>query len=379
MPVHVHGEEEEIFYVLAGGGLAWQKGEACPIGPGDVIVHRPNGRPHTLLAGDAGMTVLAFDSGSESGLSFLPRAGVMWAGPRWVPLDAPHPFRAEGLAGPLERPVVDPDQPRPANVVGLRELETERPSRLRALGRAGGAVKAGLNHVTLPAGATGPPPHVHSLEEELFYVLAGSGTVTLGADEHPLTAGDIVARPPRRVSRTASGRHRTGSRTWSTGRVRPATRSTTRRAARSDCVGSASRSRCRRTDPETMRAETRSITIQARPEDVLRFVADPFNLARWAPDFAPSVHERDGRWYIVGDFDEREIIVTASVECGTFDLWPASDPGRGIRTRVIANGDGSEYLVTLLADDELEPDALAEQLRVVEQELVAVRRLVQDG
>jgi uncharacterized cupin superfamily protein len=196
MPVHVHGEEEEIFYVLAGGGLAWQKGEACAIGPGDVIVHRPNGRPHTLLAGDAGMTVLAFDSGSESGFSFLPRAGVMWAGPRWVPLDAPHPFRAEGLAGPLERPVVDPDQPRPANVVGLRELETGRPSRLRALGRAGGAVKAGLNHVTLPAGATGPPPHVHSLEEELFYVLAGSGTVTLGADEHPLTAGDIVARPP---------------------------------------------------------------------------------------------------------------------------------------------------------------------------------------
>ena len=33
--------------------------------------------------------VLAFDSGSESHMSFLPRAGVMWAGPHWVPLDAP--------------------------------------------------------------------------------------------------------------------------------------------------------------------------------------------------------------------------------------------------------------------------------------------------
>jgi uncharacterized cupin superfamily protein len=196
MPVHVHGEEEEIFFVLAGGGLVWQKGEACEIGPGDAIVHRPNGRPHTLLAGDEGLTVLAFDSGSESNLSFLPRAGVMWAGPRWVPLDGPHPFRAEGLAGPLERPEVDPDQPRPANVVGLRELENDPPSRLRALGRAAGAIKAGLNHVTLGPGVSGPPPHVHSLEEELFYVLAGSGTLTLGRDEHPLTAGDIVARPP---------------------------------------------------------------------------------------------------------------------------------------------------------------------------------------
>ncbi len=196
MPVHVHGEEEEIFYVLAGGGLSWQKGEACEVGPGDVIVHRPNGPPHTLLAGDAGLEVLAFDSGSESSLSFLPRAGVMWAGPRWVPLDGPHPFHAEGLAGPLERPVVDAGQPRPANVVGLSELETERPSRLRRLGAAAGAVKAGLNHVTLPADADGPPPHVHSLAEELFYVLAGTGTVRLGVEEHPLAAGDIVARPP---------------------------------------------------------------------------------------------------------------------------------------------------------------------------------------
>jgi uncharacterized cupin superfamily protein len=196
MPVHVPGEEEEIFYVLAGGGLSWQKGEACAIGPGDTIVHRPNGPPHTLLAGDAGLTVLVFDSGSESSLCFLPRAGVMWAGPRWVPLDAPHPFRAEGLAGPLERPVVDPAQPRPANVVGLDDARAGRPSRARALGHAAGAVKAGLNHVTLPADSDGPPPHVHSLEEELFYVLAGSGTLRLGADEHPLTAGDIVARPP---------------------------------------------------------------------------------------------------------------------------------------------------------------------------------------
>jgi uncharacterized cupin superfamily protein len=120
----------------------------------------------------------------------------MWAGPRWVPVDGPHPFRAEALAGPLERPAIDRGQPRPANVVGLGDLETDRPSRLRALGRAAGAVKAGLNHVTLPADTDGPPPHVHSLEEELFFVLSGSGTLRLGADEHPLTAGDIVARPP---------------------------------------------------------------------------------------------------------------------------------------------------------------------------------------
>jgi Polyketide cyclase / dehydrase and lipid transport len=128
-----------------------------------------------------------------------------------------------------------------------------------------------------------------------------------------------------------------------------------------------------------MRAETRSITIQAPPDAVLRFVADPFNLPRWAPGFAPSVHERDGLWFIAGDSGEREIIVTASPELGTFDLWPASDPRRGIRTRVIPNGDGSDYVFTLLLDDGIEPDALADQLRVVEQELAALRQLLQAG
>ena len=137
-------------------------------------------------------------SSDLSNLSFLPRAGVMWAGPRWVPLDGPHPFKAEALAGPLQRPEIDPAQRRPANVTGLHDVDTGAfpGAEVRALGEAAGAVKAGLNHVTLQPGTAGAPPHVHSLEEELFYVLAGSGTLRLGAAKYRLTTGDIIARPP---------------------------------------------------------------------------------------------------------------------------------------------------------------------------------------
>ena len=46
----------------------------------------------------------------------------MWAGPRWVPLDAPHPFRAEGAAGPLERPEAGE---RPPNVVALDQVDRD--------------------------------------------------------------------------------------------------------------------------------------------------------------------------------------------------------------------------------------------------------------
>lgn len=199
MPVHVHGDEEEIAFVLAGGGIGYEyRGDSYPVRSGDAVVHHPNGRPHTFLAGDEGLELLVFASGSDSSITFLPRAGMMFCGPRWVPVDRPHPFHAEGLAGPLERPQVEPSAPRPAHVVALHDLDTGPFPRaeVRALGRAGGAVEAGLNHVSLAAGERGAPPHCHALEEELFVVLEGTGTLTLGDDEHPLRAGDVFARPP---------------------------------------------------------------------------------------------------------------------------------------------------------------------------------------
>jgi uncharacterized cupin superfamily protein len=197
MPVHQHGDEEEVFFVLSGAGLSWQGGEACAVTAGDTIVHPPKGAPHTFLAAeDSELELLALGSGSDTRLTYLPRAGVMWAGPRWVPLDAPHPFQAEAAVGALERP---PAGARPANVVALADVEpkTLRTGvEVRRAGSAAGAAKSGLNHATLPAGALSTPPHVHDLEEEAFFVLEGTGTLLLGADEHPLAAGDVVVRPP---------------------------------------------------------------------------------------------------------------------------------------------------------------------------------------
>ncbi len=205
-PVHGHGDEEEIFYIVGGEGIGYELPGHDPAGPvvayavgaGDVVVQRPDGAAHTFLAGEHGLELIAFGSGSDSSIAFLPRAGVMWCGPRWVPLDSPHPFLAEAAAGPPPTPAIDPAAPRPAHVVTLAELDTGPfpPAQLRAAGRAAGAVKAGLNHVVLPPGERGAPPHCHTLEEELFVVLTGSGTLTLGEETHPLVAGDVVSRPP---------------------------------------------------------------------------------------------------------------------------------------------------------------------------------------
>ncbi len=195
MPVHVHGDEEEIFFVLAGGGLSWQRDGACAVEPGDTIVHPPRRAPHTFLAGPDGLELLAWGSGSDTSITYLPRARVMWCGPRWVPVDSPHPFKAEGDAGPLERP--EPGE-RPGNVVALADVDPRAfpAAEVRRLGETAGSDKAGLNHVRLQPGSSGAPPHCHALEEELFYVLEGSGMLTLGGAEHALGPGDVLARPP---------------------------------------------------------------------------------------------------------------------------------------------------------------------------------------
>ncbi|HET9103007.1 MAG TPA: cupin domain-containing protein [Solirubrobacteraceae bacterium] len=195
MPVHVHGDEEEIFHVLAGAGLSLQGDTACEVEVGDTIVHRAGGAPHTFLAGPDGLELIACASGSDSHLTYLPRPKVMWAGPRWIPPDGPSPFRAEAACGRLEPP---PAGERPANVVALAAVAAESSPgrRVRPLGAAAGAIKSRLSHVTVDPGQPAAARHVHSLEEEFVFVLAGAGTLRLGGDEQPLVAGDAVARPP---------------------------------------------------------------------------------------------------------------------------------------------------------------------------------------
>lgn len=199
-PAHDHGADEEIFFVLDGEGLLWQKGETYAVAAGDCIVHRPRRGAHTLRAGAAGMDVLVFGQRRDPALTALPRAGVAWSFPRWVELcDGEDPFAREAASGPPECP--EPSAERPRNVVALEEAEAVFDGRARRLGRAAGAETSGLNHVVLQGGGQGAPAHCHSLEEEIFLIIEGDGVLELWGrgpsepEEHPLRAGDVVSRP----------------------------------------------------------------------------------------------------------------------------------------------------------------------------------------
>jgi len=70
---------------------------------------------------------------------------------------------------------------------------------------------------------------------------------------------------------------------------------------------------------------------------------------------------------------ELEIDVRTSREAGTVDIVSARDPRRGVFTRVIGNGEGSEYLFTQLFPEGTSDDEIAGQVAVVDQELRTVR------
>lgn len=201
MPLHVHGDEEEITYVLAGTGWSVEGDGRFAVGPGDCVVHRPGGAPHTFFAGEDGeLDLLVFGSGSDSALTWLPRAGAWFAGPRWMPADGPHPFRAEAAAGPLALPA---EVQRPAHVSRadtvaepFRETRPGYAGVDHDLARAAGSVISRLRVAVMEPGQLSGPPHCHTMEEELFVVLQGDGTVLLGDEEHPIRPGSVVARPP---------------------------------------------------------------------------------------------------------------------------------------------------------------------------------------
>lgn len=202
-PAHVEGASEEIFYVLEGSGLSWQNGAVYEIGRGDCLVHHPHQEAHTLRAGRGGLSVLAFGHRIRHGNTVLPRAGVAWMYPAYVDVTTiggrRHPFNREAEAG---EPEVGEPQPRPQSIVNAADVEPyvdEHSDSLindRDLGTPAGSARTGISHMTLPAGRSGYPPHCHSAEEEIFVVLEGSGTLLLGADEHPVRPGSVVGRPP---------------------------------------------------------------------------------------------------------------------------------------------------------------------------------------
>ncbi|MFL5959891.1 MAG: cupin domain-containing protein [Gaiellaceae bacterium] len=209
-PPHSHGASEELYFVLAGSGLAWQDGQVHEVRPLDCVIHRPDELEHTFVAGPDGLEYLVFGTRHPTELGWLPRSRAIRLGWPWVEGRDDDPWDIEATAEPLE---VGKPGPRPANIVNVDEVEPEndRHQTFAYLTPPEKTRLAGLAWEKLAAGHRGSVPHCHSAEEEVFVILEGAATLELwprdgDVEETALRPGHVVARPPgTRVSHSFRG------------------------------------------------------------------------------------------------------------------------------------------------------------------------------
>jgi uncharacterized cupin superfamily protein len=206
-PPHVHRASEEVFFVLAGSGLAWQDGDVHEVRPGDCVIHCANELEHTFVAGPEGLEYLVFGTRHPTEIGWLPRSRAVLLRGSWVEGRDDDPWDVEAASGPLT--YGDPS-PRPANIVNVDEVEhVEWRGRLTTapLATSERSELAGLHWEQVAPGRRGSVPHCHSEEEEVFVILDGTATLELWPSPRREAAGEtraelavrpghLVARPP---------------------------------------------------------------------------------------------------------------------------------------------------------------------------------------
>jgi uncharacterized cupin superfamily protein len=87
-------------------------------------------------------------------------------------------------------------QPRPPQFAPTGAAAQRFEARSGMIASRIGAKKLGYNLTAVPPGKRAVPFHNHRLNEEMFYVVEGSGEVRIGSETFPIRAGDIIACPP---------------------------------------------------------------------------------------------------------------------------------------------------------------------------------------
>jgi uncharacterized cupin superfamily protein len=86
-------------------------------------------------------------------------------------------------------------KPRPPQLAPTGAAAQRFDARIGMIGSKIGAKKLGYNLTAVPPGKRAFPFHCHRLNEEMFYVIEGSGEVRIGSEVFPIRAGDIIACP----------------------------------------------------------------------------------------------------------------------------------------------------------------------------------------
>lgn len=124
---------------------------------------------------------------------------------------------------------------------------------------------------------------------------------------------------------------------------------------------------------------TLSVSIARPADEVYRFVADPLNLPCWAEGLGGAVRKTADGWIVDTPNGPLDLRFAPQNDFGVLDHWVIVKPGDVVYVpmRVIANGAGSEILLTLLRMPGMSDAAFAADAAQVQRDLERLKRLLE--
>jgi hypothetical protein len=123
-----------------------------------------------------------------------------------------------------------------------------------------------------------------------------------------------------------------------------------------------------------------SIHIARRPAEVYEFASDPRNLPRWAAGLARSEVRKDGdEWIADAPLGKVRVRFAPRNPFGVMDHDVTLEPGVTIHNpmRVVPNGEGSEFLFTLIRQPGMSDGQFAQDKAAVERDLKTLKDLLE--
>lgn len=124
------------------------------------------------------------------------------------------------------------------------------------------------------------------------------------------------------------------------------------------------------------RTSTHTISIASPPDKVFEFVADPEKLPVWAIGFCKEIRVEDDRWIVTTPSGEEIPMRSVAhpelhVLDGSWELAPSVE-GRSF-TRVVPNGEGADYVFTMVQADGMPDELFDAQAAELARELTVLK------
>lgn len=128
-----------------------------------------------------------------------------------------------------------------------------------------------------------------------------------------------------------------------------------------------------------MISNTQSITLSCSAERVFDFVSRPENLPQWATGFCRRIRREAEGWIAETPQGEIAVELVTEPEHGVVDYHLSPAPGvcAVAPSRVVANGEGAEYIFTQFRAPNMPAEIFDRQVETLREELQQLKQILE--